>query len=284
MNAKRPDAIRCLQGVARLRPLAVVLVALTLAVGCETLEGGGKKEETKVVVPSTSDSAPRYQGDGSLPDEHYVVRMSDGRRDWEVSFPSSNSGYQVRIPLEGDEPDAERADMLWEDPSLTSADKELIEEMRRENPDMEREGAYVDGEHVNDRQAERESDEDDDEASDDGDDRDDEERRDDEGDEERAERDEERRGDEARPAPTRPSYLKGVAHIQDLYERGKYELAMARLSQLEQAYPDDVKLLSMKGTLWVELGREDLARKAWERVLQLDPDNEHIAKALEDLE
>ncbi|MFW5967548.1 MAG: tetratricopeptide repeat protein [Persicimonas sp.] len=278
MSATRGCSTR--RGSRALSPwVMVLLVAGALCqVGCETLDDS--EEETKIVVPSTADSAPRYKGDGSLPDEDYVVRMSDGHRDWEVSFPSSNSGYQVRIPLEGDEPDAERVDMRWDDQDLTEADKELIEEMRRENPDMEREGVFVDGEHINDRQAEREEEERDDDE--DAEEESDSEETSEE-DSERAEEDDQAR-DESEPAPTRPSYLKGVAHIQDLYERGKYELAMARLSQLEQAYPDDVKLLSMKGTLWVELGREDLARKAWERVLQLDPENEHIAKALEELD
>ena len=88
---------------------------------------------------------------------------------------------------------------------------------------------------------------------------------------------------EAKPAPYRPSYLLGIQQVRDLYRRGKYEVAMVRLKKLEEAYPGDVKLLTMKGTLWVKIGRDALARKAWERVLQIDQDNQKVIEALERL-
>ena len=39
----------------------------------------------------------------------------------------------------------------------------------------------------------------------------------------------------------------------------------------------------MKGTLYKKLGRIDEARRAWERVLALDPDNQMVGRALEQL-
>ena len=87
----------------------------------------------------------------------------------------------------------------------------------------------------------------------------------------------------ADPAPYRPSYLLGIEEVRNLYRRGNYELAMVRLKKLEEAYPGDVKLLTMKGTLWVKLGRDSLARKAWEQVLQIDPENQQVIDALKRL-
>lgn len=258
----------------RPRRYAVLLLAASLALttACSSTP---EPKKAQIVVPSTATSVSQYRGDGSIPEESYVIRMSDGRRDWEVSFPSTANGYQVRIPLEGDspsvgEPDSRRAGLNWESDQLSAADKELLEDMRRQDPDMEREGVFINGENAVDREADR------DRASGDGD-------GDGDGTAQQASNKQKSRSESA-PAPTRPSYLKGIAEVQELYERGKYELAMVRLGRLDEAYPNDVKILSMKGSLWLKLGRKELARKAWEQALQLDPDNEMIAGALERLD
>ncbi|MFB6372015.1 MAG: sensor histidine kinase [Bradymonadaceae bacterium] len=66
---------------------AVGLLAAPL-IGCKT-----SQPETKVVVPSAATQAPEYEGDGSIPEQRYVIRMSDGQRDWEVQFPEVATGY-----------------------------------------------------------------------------------------------------------------------------------------------------------------------------------------------
>lgn len=266
------SSTRKFSGRLPLGPLVLSAAALMLCAACQSQP---KPQKAQIVVPSTATHAPQYRGDGSIPEENYVIRMSDGKRDWEVSFPSSADGYRVQIPLDGDEPGAGRADVDWETEQLSAADKELLEDMRRQNPDMEREGLFLGDENLVDRQAEREEaargeeqDSDDGESAEDA----------------RGEERDETRESGAQPAPTRPSYLNGIAEVQDLYERGKFELAMVRLARLDEAYPNDVKILSMKGTLWLKLGRESLARNAWERALEIEPDNETIARALERLE
>jgi hypothetical protein len=234
--------------------LALLLGCVAMLAACSSAE----PQTRRIIVPTTATSVPQYRGNGTIPEEKYVIRMSDGSRDWEVSFPATATGYQVRIPLESGPPSAGPAavpGLNWRTQQLTAADKELLKELRRQNPDMEREGVYVDGQNVLDREAGPRSAADGEHLFD----------------------------DEAAPAPTRPSYLLGITEVQKLFERGHYELAMVRLSQLDKAYPNDAKILAMKGTLWKQLGRPALARKAWEQVLHLDPDNKVVLEALKNL-
>lgn len=237
--------------------MAAAMGCLLFATGCaQANQGQQADEDTTIVVPDSATTTPEYRGDGSIPPQRYVVRMSDGQRDWEVEFPEVARGYEVRIPLREDDRDVHAG---YE--PLTDADRELIDHLRRTDPDFEREGLYAGDEHTVDRQARREADEDlsvDDE--------------------------DERQRTEADPAPTRPSYLKGIDEAQRLFEAGHYEMAMVTLSNLENAYPNDIRIKSMKGTLWLRLGREALARENWEQVLQIDPDNEPVREALRRLD
>ena len=237
---------RCLHPFAP--PLA--LSALLVGLGCAQIQESD--DEQVIIVPSAADSTPQYHGDGSIPLQRYVVRMSDGQRDWEVEFPDVARGYEVRIPLE----DSDRDVHAGYHP-LTQADKELIDHLRRTDPDFERQGIYGDGEHLTDRQDAPQ---------------DEREARDSDG------------PSEADPAPTRPSYFRGIDEAQRLFEAGHYEMAMIRLADLENAYPNDGRIKSMKGTLWLRLGREDLARQTWEQVLQIDPDNQPVMEALRRLD
>ena len=215
--------------------------------------GGCASEQSKstIIVPSTATTAPSYRGDGSVPRQRYVIRMSDGKRDWEVEFPEVATGYEVRIPLGTDE----------------------VKKMRRDRPEMEREGVFVDGKNINDPDGKNAQG----------------------GARPGAELDKDGNPiapagpaglglGEEQPAPSRPSYLLSVEEIQKLYRSGNYELAMVRMGQLEKAYPNDAKLLSMKGTLWLKLGQKDLAREAWEQVLQIDPNNRAVIEAIKRLD
>lgn len=80
-----------------------------------------------------------------------------------------------------------------------------------------------------------------------------------------------------------PSYLGTLARVNNLFRRRQYELALIELVALDRAYPDDERILEMKGTLYWKLRRRDLAREAWERVLTLNPNNAAVAQALENL-
>ena len=250
MNARTPESI--------ISPLVTtvgaLLAATALLCGCAQLgQNEDDDRDTKIIVPSTATTTPQYYADGSIPSQRYVVRMSDGSRDWEVEFPEVARGYEVRIPL-GDH----QRDVHAGHQSLTRADRELIDHLSRSDPAYERPGIYAGEDHTVDREARRQGDDDA------GADR--------------------RPHDEAGPAPSRPSYLKAINEAQRLFEAGHYEMAMVQISNLEESYPNDVRIQSMKGTLWLRLGRERLARDTWERVLQMDPENEPVREALRRLD
>lgn len=79
------------------------------------------------------------------------------------------------------------------------------------------------------------------------------------------------------------SYLSTIARVRELYKRRQYELALVDLVALDRAYPEDERILEMKGTLYLKLNRREDARKAWEKVLAVNPNNRGVAAALERL-
>ncbi|ATB43585.1 hypothetical protein CYFUS_009065 [Cystobacter fuscus] len=85
--------------------------------------------------------------------------------------------------------------------------------------------------------------------------------------------------DANRAARTR-SYLGGVARVKEMYAARKYELALIELVALEKEYPQDARLLAMKGSLYVKLNQPKLARQAWEKALSINPDDAGVAEAL----
>lgn len=280
------------QETNRRRGRAVALAATALlvgAVGCQTSE----PKKTKIVVPSAATSAPEYEGDGSIPEQRYVIRMSDGERDWEVQFPDVATGYEMHIPLDERKKGTGVDGMRWESENMTEADRELLEQLRRKRGDVERQGVYEGGENVLDQEEKRqgagfggegtaESDEKSSESKE-GPSRPGLETTDE--DAEGSKKGEKKRKgkDESKASPYRPSYLLGMQEVKRLYKAGNYELAMVRLVKLEQAYGPDEKILSMKGTLWLKLGRPQLARKAWEQVLEINPNNQQVIEALKRL-
>ena len=52
---------------------------------------------------------------------------------------------------------------------------------------------------------------------------------------------------------------------------------------LEKEYPQDARLQSMKGSLYLKLGKARLAREAWEKALTINPDDAGVAEALRQL-
>jgi tetratricopeptide (TPR) repeat protein len=81
----------------------------------------------------------------------------------------------------------------------------------------------------------------------------------------------------------RPSYLAGIARLRELYKNRSYELALVSCVDLEREYPNDEKLLAMKGSIYRKLGKTKQARETWERVLQLNPENTTVSDALREL-
>jgi len=256
------------------RTTAALAVATCLVAGSAACGSDNGAQETKIVVPSAATSTPEYASDGSVPDQRYVIRMSDGQRDWEVEFPEVATGYEMHIPLDERDSQSAGGGMEWESDNLTAADREILRQKRRRNQEMEREGVYEGGENVSEpRSGDRDEPPKEEERP---------------GLEKRGDQESQRRGrsgksTEARPAPSRPSYLKGLHEVRQLYRAGNYEIAWVRLKKLEEAYPDDEKILSMKGTLALKLGEVKIAREAWERVLQINESNEKVREALKRL-
>ena len=81
----------------------------------------------------------------------------------------------------------------------------------------------------------------------------------------------------------RKSYLGGLAKVNELYAARRYELALIELVNLEKDYPNDSRILAMKGSLYLKLGKNKLAREAWEKALAQNPDDESVAEALRNL-
>jgi len=189
------------------------------------------------------------RGEAGAPRSRYVVRMTDGDQDWEFQLPEIATAYEVRVPLRGKPGGALGVDQA----PLTAADKEIVGQ--READDRARTDDATDNASG--------------EASD----------------EDRA------AGRPARPlrpaaAPAsgpRASYLLTLAKIKELYKTRNYEVALVELVALEREYPNDERILSMKGSLYEKVGKKRLAREAWEAVLAINPYNLQVAEALQKL-
>lgn len=254
---------------SRVLPASLTLLcALSLGSGCSSDNAAQADDAAVIVVPSSATTAPSYRGDGSIPSRRYVVRMSDGRRDWEVEFPEVATGYELRIPLNEA---GKQEDVVVEGDKLTAADKQLLDALRKRNVDYEREGIYKDGKNAADPEGRNQL-----------------------GNlEPGAELDPKNKGKEGgvdpwvgtedKPAPTRRSYFLGLEKVKRLYRAQKYEVAVVFLKKLEKDYPNDLKIMSMMGTLWLKLGQKDLAREYWEKVLAIDPTNKAVIEAMKQL-
>ncbi len=89
--------------------------------------------------------------------------------------------------------------------------------------------------------------------------------------------------DPTQPAPSRQSYLVGLEQAKQLFNQGKFEMSLVVLGSLNDDYPNDIKILSMMGTLWLKMNRPELARTYWENVLRMDPQNRSIIEALKQI-
>jgi hypothetical protein len=200
---------------------------------------------TPIVVPPEAVSEWSYTADGQTGGGRYVVRMTDGRREWEVEFPGAMYGSEVRVPLKSG---GYQMRLTGDREGLTGADREIeeAEPRKREASKAQIDPMYsfVDEPLPKARPAAPARD----------------------------------------PNRKKGSYLVGVAQIRQLYDSRNYEIALIQLVDLEKDYPNDEKLLAMKGSIYRKLGKTKLARQAWERVLALNPDNAVVASALRQLD
>jgi hypothetical protein len=191
------------------------------------------------------------RGEAGAPRSRYVVRMTDGDQDWELQLPEIATAYEVKIPLRGKPGGALGVDQS----PMTAADKEIVsqrdadERARADEPSDSARDAFD-----NEQDATRP-----------------------------ARNGAVRRAAAGAGATPRASYLLTLAKVKELYRTRNYEVALVQLVALEHEYPDDERILSMKGSLYDKLGKKRLARESWEAVLAINPYNLQVAEALQRL-
>jgi tetratricopeptide (TPR) repeat protein len=79
------------------------------------------------------------------------------------------------------------------------------------------------------------------------------------------------------------SYLGTLAKVREMYSSRRYELALVELVDLEASHPKDARLQAMKGSVYLKLGKAQLARESWQKALALDPEDPAVAEALRTL-
>jgi tetratricopeptide (TPR) repeat protein len=224
--------------------LGAVAAAVTSA-GCAS----GNVPADVRVPPELLRGSP-YAANGEPARTRYVIRMTDGQRDWEIQLPEIATAYEVKVPLTGAPTSPLAVDMA----TMTSADREILEqnEAARRAPDDDA----------------AETDKNDDKADKKGD--------------KKKPAGKTRAGQT--PPSARPSYLLTLERVKELYRTRHYELGLVELVELEKQYPDDEHVLSMKGSLYERLGNKPLAREAWQQVLRLNPYNLAVLEALQRLD
>jgi hypothetical protein len=247
-------------------PLALALTALAPGVGCTV----GRAVPADVRVPPELLRGSPYTAAGESARSRYIVRMTDGQRDWEIQLPEIATAYEVKVPLTGKPASPLAIDMA----TMTAADREILADNQATqrakgdgagtDPDDAAEESDGNGKHPGrngrataDRKAGKG--------------------------ESRATGPENPAGAAQRPASGQPSYLLTLARVKDLYRTRHYELGLVELVELEKQYPDDEHILSMKGSLYERLGNKNLAREAWQQALTLNPFNLAVLEALQRL-
>ena len=210
------------------------------------------------VPPELMRGAP-YSATGEAPRTRYIVRMTDGQRDWEIQLPEIATAYEVKVPLSGKSGRGLAVDTA----TMTAADREILQDReaaaRAESGEAEpgKEDAPASGVQ---RAAVRGED----------------------GEAKPARRPARKPGDD-KPPSGKASYLLTLARVKDLYRSKQYEIALVELGELDRQYPDDEHILSMKGSLYERLGNKNLAREAWQQTLRINPYNLAVLEALQRL-
>ncbi len=236
--------------------LCVAAMAAATASGCAS-----NAVAADVRVPPELLRGSPYAAGGEPARSRYVVRMTDGQRDWEIQLPEIATAYEVKVPLTG----APTAPLGIDMANMTTADREIL----AQNEAARRESGGGGG---NDLMAPDEGDEGDSGKGDKG---------------KKARAGTPPAGGKGaaagQPPAARPSYLLTLERVKELYRTRHYELGLVELVELEKQYPEDEHILSMKGSLYERLGNKTLARDAWQQVLRLNPYNLAVLEALQRL-
>lgn len=174
-------------------------------------------------------------------DGRYVLRLAEHNRVWELELPESAGGYEMRIPLDGP----------LESP--TAADAEMFAAAKDAAP-----AAKPSADAKPDAAPKAVA---------------------------AAKPDVAAKADvggaaDAAPRLPRKSYLGTLAKVREMYGSRRYELALVELVDLEASHPKDARLQAMKGSVYLKLGKPQLAKESWQKALSLDPEDTAVAEAL----
>jgi len=239
----------------------VALAAAVLGAGC-TLT---RPIPADVRVPPELMRGSGYTTGGEPLRSRYVVRMTDGQRDWEIQLPEIATAYEVKVPLSGKPSPRLAVDSA----TMTAADREIMQDReaaaRAESGDLDPPPRAPEGEGLRpaggrQRPAGR-----------------------DDSDAKPAEKRPPRKPGDDKPPSAKASYLLTLARVKELYRTRQYELALVEIGELDRQYPDDEHILSMKGSLYERLGNKNLAREAWQQTLRINPYNLAVLEALQRL-
>jgi tetratricopeptide (TPR) repeat protein len=239
------------------RQLGALCIAASAVAAAAASASGCASNATAadVRVPPELLRGSPYSANGEPARSRYVVRMTDGQRDWEIQLPEIATAYEVKVPLTG----APTAPLGIDMANMTTADREIL----AQNEAARRESGGGSG---NELMAPDETD-----------------------DGKAAKRPPAKppaggKGAAAgQPPAARPSYLLTLERVKELYRTRHYELGLVELVELEKQYPEDEHILSMKGSLYERLGNKSLAREAWQQALRLNPYNLAVLEALQRL-
>jgi len=242
------------------RILALMMLAAVATAGCSLT----RPAPAQVRVPPELLRGSPWTAGGESSRSRYVVRMTDGHKDWEFQLPEIGSAYEVRVPMSGN-----TAGLIPDMATLTAADREILQEReasaRAESgepePTKDDDGAKQERGERGGKAGGR----------DDGDVK------------PAAQKRGGRKASDDKPPAAKASYLLTLARVKDLYRTRKYELALVELSELDRQYPEDEHILSMKGSLYDRLGQKNLAREAWQQTLRINPYNLAVLEALQRL-
>lgn len=218
---------------------------------------GMQKPAQPLPRPENKTAAPSLQGAlqpataaarTGAGDGRYVLRLAEHNRVWELELPEAAGGYEMRIPLDGplDAP--------------TAADTELLAAARTADGSMNRDTAKA-----RDASGAAPALKPDTATS------------------TTASKVDVSASADAAPKSPRKSYLGTLAKVREMYASRKYEMALVELVDLEPSHPNDARVQAMKGSLYLKLGKTQLARECWQKALALDPEDAAVAEALRTL-
>jgi tetratricopeptide (TPR) repeat protein len=81
-----------------------------------------------------------------------------------------------------------------------------------------------------------------------------------------------------------PSYVLGIAKINELFRQRNFEFALIEINNLIAFYPNSPQLFKMKGTVLSKMNQLVLAESAWLKALQLTPNDVPLRRAIDRLQ